>query len=410
MIKNPQELKKEVLNWLDTLRVKDASYGTYKMSKSTEATLFSSCFAVFVRELYGDLEHITSKQREEWIELIQNCQDRDMGFFIDPLLKKEGKNSETLGKEHDWGYTTWQSTTFCISALKALGGAIRFPFIFLEEWKNPDTVTSWLDGLDWTRGTWTAGNLAMFLGICLITECEQNNDRKAKEGLNAFFNWHDRFQDSKTGFWGTDHGTPINIGLFGAMHQYLLYYFMNRPLKYKDKIVDNTLRIQQPDGLFSPTGGGDGCEDLDAVDTLVNMYKRINYRREDIKNALEKVLVATINLQGEDGGFFWAKRYRFGIKDWTKMGFSILWHHNFRYWRHSCIEAAIGQFISFNKPRLSQGWTKTGIQATESDIFATWFRSLNLALISQLLPKSPYTEMDWKFLKSPGLGYFNEKI
>jgi hypothetical protein len=406
---NPQELKREVLYWLETMRIKDAPYGTYKMSKSTEATLFSSCFAVFVRELYGDLECISSKQRGEWIELIQSCQDRKTGFFVDPLLKKEGNFSEILGKDHDWGYVTWQSTTFCISALKALEGEIEYPFKFLEEWKNPDMVTSWLESLDWRRGVWTAGNLVMFLGVCLITGYEQNNDKKAKEGLIALFDWHDRFQDSKTGFWGTDHGNPINIGLFGAMHQYLLYYYMNRPLKYKEKIVDNTLLIQQPDGLFSPAGGGDGCEDLDAVDTLVNMYKHINYRREDIKNALEKAFIATINLQSEDGGFLWAKRYHFGIKDWTKIVFSILWHHNFRYWHHSCIEAAIGQFISFNKPRLSKGWTKTGIPATESDIFATWFRSLNLALICQVLPENPYAEIDWKFLKSPGLGYFNKK-
>ena len=150
------------------------------------------------------------------------------------------------------------------------------------------------------------------------------------------------------------------------------------------------------------------CEDLDAVDTLVNMYKRIEYRRDDIEKALQKVSAATINLQGDDGGFLWAKRHHFGIKDWSKLGFSILRHCNFGYWRHSCTEAVIGQFITYNKPRLSQGWTKTGIPATESDIFATWFRSLNLALISQVLPENPYAEIDWKFLKSPGLGYFKK--
>ncbi|NQE54075.1 hypothetical protein C5S29_10830 [ANME-1 cluster archaeon GoMg3.2] len=95
-----------------------------------------------------------------------------------------------------------------------------------------------------------------------------------------------------------------------------------------EKIVDTTLLLQQPDGLFSPVGGGDGCEDLDAVDTLVNMHKCVDYRREDIKNALERVLAATINLQGEDGAFLWTKRHHFGIKDWGRLGVSILHHHN----------------------------------------------------------------------------------
>lgn len=141
-LKNPHELKKEVLNWLETMRVKDAPYGTYKMGNSTEATLFSSCFAVLVRELYNDLNIISQTERDEWIELIQNCQDRETGLFIDTLLKEEGKFNENLGMDQGWGYTTWQSTTFCISALNALNGSIRYPFNFLDEWKDPDKVTS----------------------------------------------------------------------------------------------------------------------------------------------------------------------------------------------------------------------------------------------------------------------------
>jgi len=88
-----------VLNWLETMRLKDEPYGTYKMSNSTEATLFSSCFAVFVRELYNDLNNISHKKRGEWIELIQNCQDENTGLFIEPMLKNEGKFSEDLGKD-----------------------------------------------------------------------------------------------------------------------------------------------------------------------------------------------------------------------------------------------------------------------------------------------------------------------
>lgn len=53
-------------------------------------------------------------------------------------LKNEGKFSEDLGKDQGWGYTTWQSTTFCISASKALNGRIKYPFNFLDKWKNPD--------------------------------------------------------------------------------------------------------------------------------------------------------------------------------------------------------------------------------------------------------------------------------
>ena len=403
-VKKPDELKQRVLIWLESTRGKDALYGTYKMSSSTEATLFSSCFAVFLRELYNDLQNITSRQRQEWIDLISGWQDAETGFFIDPRLKNEGLFSEHLGKDHDWAYVTWQSTCFCLSALKALGGEIRYPFKFLNEWRGPDKVTSWLESLDWKRGTWTAGNVAMFLGVCLITDYEMNRDQRTKEALEAFFAWHDKFQDPRTGFWGTNYGTPLYIGLFGAMHQYLLYYYMNRPLKYMERIVDNALLIQQPDGLFSVVGGGGACEDLDAVDTLVNMYQRIDYRRNDIQKALEKVLVATVNSQNEDGGFPWAKRHHFGIKDWLRIGLSF--KLGFNHWYSSSKEAVLKQTILWNRPLRPLGWTKTPIPVAESYIFPTWFRSLTLALISQVLPENPYSQIEWGFLSAPGLGYF----
>lgn len=87
---SPQELKNDVLNFLESLRAKDAPYGTYKMSKSTEATLFSSCFALFVRELYDDLESITQSQRQKWIDLISNAQDKKTGLFTEQRLKDRG--------------------------------------------------------------------------------------------------------------------------------------------------------------------------------------------------------------------------------------------------------------------------------------------------------------------------------
>ena len=403
-LKDPIALRNQVLNWLESLRIKDAKYGTYKMSKSTDATLFSSCFAVFVRELYDDLRNITQPQRQEWIDLINNSQDEKTGSFTEKRLKNQGLFSTELGKDHDAGYVTWQLTTFCISALKALGGKIRYSFKFSNEWKNPDKIKSWLRNLDWKNDTWTAGNIAMFLGICLITDYEKNDNKRAKEALDAFFSWHDDFQDPKTGFWGTNHGAPIQIGLFGAMHQYLLYYHMDKSLKHMEKIIDYTLLFQERDGHFFPGSGGGGCEDYDAIDTLVNMYKRTDYRRNDIKQALQKALIATINTQGNDGGFLWARRKKFGVVDWFRQGFSFTRHWNFRYWKWSC-RKAVGVQLRRNQPRLSMGWTDTGIPVDESDIFATWFRSLNLAEISEVIPDNPYAKIDWRFLEAPGLGW-----
>jgi len=407
-IKDIQIVRENILNWLETLRVKEATYGTYKMSKSTDATLFSSCFAVFLRKLYGDLDTIPSDELVEWTTFIQNCQDEETGLFVDPILKKEGKFEKKLGTNQGLGYTTWQSTAFCLSALNALNAEKIYPLWFLDAWKNAEKVELWLDSLNWKKNTWCNGNLAMFLGIALIHDMESTNSLKTRECVDHFFKWHDKNQDPKTGFWGTNFGTPIDHGLFGAMHQYLLYYYLNRKINYMEKIIDNTLVLQQADGLFSTQGGGDGCMDLDAIDTLVNMHLLIDHKRPRIERAMKRAFISTLDLQGDDGGFLWTKRYKFGIRNWCNLGASAFRHRNLNYWSNSCRDAVIGQLIYYNKSRISRGWTSNPIPTGESDLFSTWFRSLNLALISQILPRCCYSEFNWGFLEAPGLGFFRK--
>ena len=86
-LESPEELRARVLEWLESMRIEGSPYGQYKMSRSTEATAFSSCFAVFVRGLYNDLKNVSPKDRLEWITLIKECQDPNTGLFIDPFLK-----------------------------------------------------------------------------------------------------------------------------------------------------------------------------------------------------------------------------------------------------------------------------------------------------------------------------------
>ena len=291
-----------------------------------------------------------------------------------------------------------------------MGGKAEYPFRFLEGWKNPEKVVSWLKQLDWNKGVWVSGNLAMFLGICLIKDYEVTREKKTGDALEAFLKWHDEFQDPKTGFWGTNCGAPMHNAMFGAMHQFLLYYYLDRPIKYVDKIVDKTVTIQQSDGIFSPKGGGGGCEDLDAVDILVNMYGRMNYRRNDIKETLRKTINPIILTQGEDGGFLWARNINSVSAKYLQVLTSIERIKDVNCWSYMTMEAVYGQLRGNKKPRTPKGWTQTAIPTLESDIFSTWFRSLSLALVSKVLPENPYAKIEWKFLKSPGLGYYNERL
>ena len=397
-----EKLAPEVLQWLEELRLKQEPYGTYKMSRSTEATLFSSCFALFIRELCKDLGDITSKQRDEWTELISSSQDKQTGLFICPRLKKTNNWSEHLSIHHDWAYVTWQSTTFCLSALEVLGVVPRFPLRFLEKWKSEEVITTFFGKLDWDNGVWAAGNIAMFLGICLI--CDQElfgNDNS--ESIDSFFGWHDRFQDPNTGFWRTDDA-PTLIGLFGAIHQFLIYYYMGRELRFGKEVVDNTLRFQERDGHFFPCGGG-ACEDYNASNTLVNMYGRLDYRRGDIEDSLRLLLDAVLKTRGKDGGFLWANRKRYEMKDWYNQIFSYHRYGNLKDWKWM-LRKAVGIQLrtARNEGRSPLGWVDTPIPICESDLFSTWLRLLVIAEVSQII-QTPFSNVKWNFLKTPGLGW-----
>jgi hypothetical protein len=389
----------QMLHWLESLRIKDKPYGTYLMSKSSDATIFSSCFAVFLRDLFGDLNELTDGERQAWVQLLQGCQQVETGLFIDP-----GFSERPLTAGHDWNYVTWQLTTFCLSALEALGAAPLYPFSFLEEWKKEGVISHWLESLNW-KDPWQIGNRVMFLGIMLIADSQMNGDVNSRRTVKEFLAWHDHSQNPKTGFWGEGNASDYFEGLFGAFHQYLLYFYLDYPLQYMERIVDRTLFLQQHDGLWSPLSGGGGCEDMDAVHTLVALYKRKDYRRVDSEKALTKAYNAILLLQAKDGGFLWGIRRSFGLKDWIRQFFSIFEHGNLYYWYYSNRKAVGGQ-LRKRESRMPTGWVKQGIPVDEPDIYSTWVRCLTIGLICQVLPQLPHGAIQWKFLGTPGLGCY----
>jgi hypothetical protein len=398
------DLKTRTLRWLESLRVVDAPYGTYRMSVSTDATTFSSCFAVSLRQLFDDLATLSDGERGEWIAMIQDRQDAQTGLFVEPWWRRE----DYASSHHNWDYITWQLTTFCTSALGALGGRPRHAMRFLDDWRDVDRIHRWLDGLNW-RDPWLLGNIVMFLGICLIEDSELSGTAASRRAAEAVLDWHDRHVDARTGLWGTDRGADFGSALFGAMHQFILYYYTKRPVKHPQRIVDKTLLMQQRDGLFCAMGGGGGCEDLDAVETLVNMFLRTDYRREAIRRTLRRTMEALLTLELPSGGFLWARRRRFSVLDWSAVFFDVVRHRSFRYWK-LCVKMALLGQMRFNEPRLPTGWVKTAIPADESDIFATWFRVLALAQISLIIDDPRIARRDWRFLEHVGLGYFDRAL
>jgi hypothetical protein len=130
-------------------------------------------------------------------------------------------------------------------------------------------------------------------------------------------------------------------------------------------LIDVALSLQHADGGFNPRGGGGACEDTDAIDILVNMYKRVDYKRSQIRRALRRALHHILDRQMADGGFV----YR------------------------------------LDQPFVHMGIQKTKAGANRSSLFPTWFRVHTLALVSEILTDEPVLQWNWQFNNACSMGW-----
>lgn len=392
-----ERLKERALNWLETMRL-PGTVGQYRLNRGADASVFSSCFAVFLRHLLGDLDTLDSAERQAWLSWLQEFQDPESGLFVD-----QQNAARAPDQDHDNEHLNRQLTTFCLSAVHALGGRPRHPLRFLDAWKDPARIERWLDSLNW-KNPWNCGNKAMFMGIFLAYDLEQTGDPGTRRALDAWFDWHDRHQRPASGFWGEGPRADYIDGMGGAYHQYTIYNYMQRPLGYPEQIVDRVLLLQQPDAMYSPYQGGATCYEMDAVDILVHSYRRHDYRRADIRAALRRMLPAVLETQNADGGFCWGRRRPFGPAGYLRLTTDLARHRSLFYWYLSWRAALVIQIR--RRPQLKTGWVPQPRDWHESSVFDTWFRCLTIAEISQVVDDTPYARLSWQYLTVPGLGWF----
>lgn len=395
-------LKDRVLNWLQTMHNEDGPVWAYHMNVGSDITICTSCFAVFIHHLFNNLKNLSTDERSEWLNYLLSFQDEKTGLFIDPEAKER-----VVDPTHDEEHLNRQLTTFCLSAIEALGGKPDYPLRFLDAWKDEAPLTSWLDNLDW-ENPWNSGNKVMFLAICFAYNYEHFGDDKSREALNVWFDWMDKHQNPKTGFWGTSRDSDYFVGMGGFYHQFLIYEYFDRKVLYGEQIVDRMLFLQQPDGLYFPGQGGGSCDDIDAISPLVHFYHKFNYRRDDIRVSLRRSLSAILKNQNSDGGFCWSDRRKLKLSEYCKLITSIFRHGDPYYWyiiNRRGIRSHMKKILR-NFSTIRRGWTRSKRTLWDSSLFDTWFRCLAIAEICTVLTDEPYASLDWQFLSTPGLGWF----
>ena len=334
--------------------------GEYTMCTGGQVTLYSSCFAAMTLHYLGALSTVSRKERLAWADYINRWQDAETGRFLGPEIVPE----ELTSPKHDWDHVTMHLAAHALPALHVLGARPSHPISFAHRFLDTATLRVWLDQRDW-HDAWLEGNNLLFIGQFLVYLRDSEGRDEAQTSLEVYFDWLDAEQDPATGLWGTNGYCDAHTAMCGAYHPLLVYYYCERPVLRAKRITDTTLRLQHPDGGFARDGGGGACEDVDAVDILVNLYERSGYRPRAVRLALRRALDSIVSQQMSGGGFV----YRRGVP-FTHMG--------------------IG---------------RTYAPVDTPNLFATWFRVHTLALACQVLRDHPLAKINWRFNDICSMGW-----
>jgi len=363
---DPQALKTNVLQYVDSMRCRDEGIGRYRYAgRHTRPVLYASTYAVLTRHLLGEMERVESSDRREWARYMQSFQDEE-GLFKDPIIAHAG--SWYVPPHMEW--CGWlHLSCHVIMALTALGAPAEREFAFLKPFRDERSLREWLKKRDLGRIAFV-GNEVLNVASLLQYERDFHSNRAAGRAVEMILDWLDAAQDPATGLWGNSFATPeeMSAAYQGAYHFYLLYFYDGREVRYSEHIIDSMLSMQTAAGGFGIVENTSGCADIDAIDPLVRLSFVTDHRRDDIRSALERACDWVLSNRTPNGAFAF-------IKD-SEM---------------------------FYGSKLMYAGTNEG------SMFATWWRMLSLALIASVVTDHDIAAISWQFVRCPGCQFWNSE-
>jgi hypothetical protein len=386
-------LRDQVLAWVQGCQREGVQGIGYVFGvTASEPTIMSLCFAIVTAELYDALP---GNGREVWKSVLLSVQDPRTGLFVDPIFSGDDLDPTSPGED----YVVHQTTYFALNALDALGSRPRYPLHFARPFCDIAYLQRWLENLDWSD-PWKESNWVMFTAAALYVVWQWEGDRSALLALHHLLDWLDAHQDPETGFWGVRERASLLHAMAGTYHFLPFYFCLDRPIYFPEAMIESTLSLQQPDGLFHPDGGGDTCLDVDAVDILVKCSLVTSHLGDKVRTALERAYYGILSNQGTDGGFCRARYRPLPPKSWKRR-----------------IAESLGLSRCLRKPYSPpreiwhySGWGKMPFDIRQSELWSTWFRSYGLAVTSARYPNEFPGDVNWRFRGIPALGWHDSEM
>ena len=355
--------KKVKAGWLPAVKqfleaVHDPATGGSTSALGGRITLYGTCYAALAKYYISSLEILPDRTSDFLIRY----QDPGTGLMIGPELKDFYPEPGVL---HNREHLVLHLTCAALPTCQNFNIRLRHPLRAAHQFLDLDFLAAWLARRD-LRNAWFEGNNLLFVGQLLVYLRDVKSNAYAQPALDHWFQWLDGNMDHATNLWGTNGYCTKADAVYGGYHQLLLYYHENHPIMNPSGLIDTVLGLQHSDGGFSPVGNAGACEDVDCVDILVNLYKRFDYRRAEIRHRLSLCADHILRTQNPDGGFPYHRDFEQG----------------------------------------HMGIPDMKAPANASTTFATWFRIHTLALCAQIIPSHPNLEgIQFRFSKTLSMGW-----
>ncbi|MDF0605787.1 hypothetical protein HZU77_008990 [Neisseriaceae bacterium TC5R-5] len=287
-------------------------------------------------------------------------QDQDGYFLLPGLNWADTYKLPKLAQTQQ--YMRFHISNYCMGLLGTLGQLARCNMPFVQPFLDEQYLWAWLGQRD-MRDPWLEGNNIVNLASFLLLEQQRNPHGAASQRLHDLITWHQQYSEPYSGFWGPGQQYSQEALLFalcGATHNLHLFYALDENIPHFNQSISRCL--EQPIAIRS------ACIDVDIVDILAHGITRCPHRREEIEHWLRALLTQLLHLQNSDGGFPDTLLGERGFDGWVK---------------------------GYKEP---QGHSNT---------FATWFRWIAIAMISEVLWPG---WRQWHFRNTIGIGYFRDAI
>lgn len=358
---NLKEFLSLVIDYTNDSQINDL--GSFKYAKKYNLpNLYASVYASMIFELTGMLRKTQKTKKQKWANYILSHQSGD-GLFRDPSMQCDIAESEDW-----WGWR--HLTTHTVSALTFLESKSSYKFRCLEPLYGAKNSILWISSLPWSKKPDFASNTVMNFGVLLQYERDFLGSTEAEHAMNQIFSFLNETVSPETGLWGLNNvnETPQNISraVQTSYHLWNLYFYEKRPILHVENAIDFCLLTQNKVGGYGININSSACEDIDTIDPLCRFLQICSHRSDDIVGSLRKSLPWILFNQMKDGGCVFRK------------------HSSFKY-----------------------GHELMTTSEEESNMFATWFRTLSIAYISQVLPELKYFKSQFHWKNCPGYQFWN---